>query len=67
MPFASGLFGRSDAVMTSGANATKNVNSMAKVIEYYVPQGFRRPARWIPVEERGKIIAFSTQPQRKSA
>jgi len=30
MPFASGLFGRSDALMTSGANATKNVNSYGK-------------------------------------
>jgi hypothetical protein len=39
---------------------------MAKVIEYYVPQGFRRPARWIPPDQRGKIIEFSV-PQKKSA
>src|SRR5579872_1781561 len=40
--------------------------AMAKVIEYYVPQGFRRSARWIPPDQRGKIIEFSV-PQKKSA
>ena len=31
---------------------------MAKVIEFYVPSIFRKRARWIPPELRGKVIEF---------
>jgi hypothetical protein len=31
---------------------------MAKVIEFYVPAGFPKIAKWIPPEQRGKIIQF---------
>ncbi len=31
---------------------------MAKVIEFYIPKGFRKNARWIEVEKRGQVIEF---------
>ena len=42
--------------------------SGARVIEFYVPDTFQLPARrWVPAEERGKVITFSTRGVRKSA
>ncbi len=38
---------------------------MAKVIEFYIPERFRVKRPWIPVEQRGKVIAFPSQ--KKSA
>jgi len=42
------------------------VTAMAKVIEYYVPEKFRKQAKRIPPKERGKIIQFP-EPEKKSA
>jgi hypothetical protein len=43
------------------------VTAMAKMIEYYVPEKFRKQSgKWIPPVERGKIIPF-TAPEKKSA
>jgi hypothetical protein len=40
---------------------------MAIVIDYYVPEKFRKQnGKWIPPERRGKIIPFPT-PEKKSA
>ncbi len=40
---------------------------MAKIIEFYVPTGFRKKAtKWIPPEQYGKVILFDL-PQKKSA
>ena len=40
---------------------------MAKIIEFYVPVSFRKkPAKWIPPEQQGKLIPFAL-PQAKSA
>jgi len=40
---------------------------MAKVIEYYVPEKFRKQSgKRIPPEQRGKIIPFPA-PEKKSA
>ncbi len=40
---------------------------MAKVIEYYVPEKFRKNiGRWIPPHQYGKIIPFPV-PEQKSA
>ena len=40
---------------------------MAKVIEYYVPEKFRKQrGKWIPPEQRGKVILFPA-PEKKSA
>ena len=40
--------------------------SMARVIEYYIPTNFRKSVRWIPQEQRGKIIEF-VLPEKKTA
>lgn len=37
------------------------VTGMAKVIEYYIPETFRKKSdKWIPPDQRGKIIQFPT-------
>jgi hypothetical protein len=40
--------------------------TMAQVIEFYVPARFHRKVKWIPPEQRGKVIPFPTG-LRKSA
>jgi hypothetical protein len=39
---------------------------MAKVIEFYIPDRFRKKGPWIPPAQRGKVIEFPS-PERKSA
>lgn len=39
---------------------------MAKLIEFYIPANFRKPSRWTPQVDRGKVIEFCLQ-ARKSA
>jgi hypothetical protein len=39
---------------------------MAKIIEFYIPINFRKNDKWIPAQERGKIIEFIL-PKKKSA
>jgi hypothetical protein len=39
---------------------------MAKIIEFYTPQSFRKVSKWTPPAERGKVLAFP-QAVRKSA
>ena len=42
--------------------------TMAKLIQFYVPQNFKPPKRqWQPLEQRGKIIEFESASIRKSA
>ncbi len=31
---------------------------MATIIEFYIPQGFRKVSKWVPPDERGKVLAF---------
>jgi hypothetical protein len=31
---------------------------MAKIIEFYIPQSFRKVSTWLPANERGKLLAF---------
>ena len=31
---------------------------MARVIEFYIPSRFKSKVKWIPLEQRGKVIAF---------
>ena len=33
---------------------------MAKVIEFYIPQNFRRPKKWVS-EQRGQILELRPQ------
>ena len=40
---------------------------MAKVIEFYIPNTFRKRAIWIPLEQRGKVIEFCLRSVKKSA
>jgi hypothetical protein len=39
---------------------------MAKIIEFYIPQGFHKISKWFPPDERGKVLPFP-QVVRKSA
>lgn len=39
---------------------------MAKVIEIYVPQSFKRQQKWVPRELAGKVIEFPA-PVKRSA
>lgn len=40
--------------------------AVANVIEFYVPRSFRKPTKWTPPEQRGKLIEFYP-PAKKSA
>ena len=40
--------------------------AMAKVIEFYVPNNFRKALKWVPEVQRGKILEFCPQ-TKKSA
>jgi len=33
---------------------------MAKIIEFYIPKNFRKPIKWVPQLDRGKVIEFSS-------
>jgi hypothetical protein len=44
----------------------KAVRTVAKVIEFYIPNNFRKKLKWFSAEQRGKIIAFAP-PEKKSA
>ena len=39
---------------------------MAKVIEFYIPSGFRKKTQWTPVEQRGKVIEFDSWKRRSA-
>jgi len=39
---------------------------MAKIIEFYIPQSFRKVSQWLPPNERGKLLEFPVA-VRKSA
>ena len=39
---------------------------MAKIIEFYIPQTFRKVSKWLPPDDRGKVLPF-LQVVRKSA
>jgi hypothetical protein len=50
----------------SGPGAASS--SGGRVIEFYVPATFQLPERrWLPPEERGKLIEFPARGVRKSA
>jgi len=35
--------------------------TVAKVIEFYVPNNFRKSVKWVSLQRRGKIIEFASQ------
>ena len=40
--------------------------TMARIIEFYIPNNFRKRVKWASPEQRGKIIEFASQ-MKKSA
>jgi hypothetical protein len=40
---------------------------MTKVIEFHIPPSYKPKRRWIPIDDRGKVIAFTNVLTRKSA
>ncbi len=40
--------------------------TMAQVIEFYIPARFKPKVKWVPPQQRGKILAFPTD-LKKSA
>jgi len=40
--------------------------AVAKVIEFYIPNNFRKSVKWVSREQRGKLIEFPP-PIKKSA
>ncbi len=50
----------------SGNDVDEKGAAVAKVIEFYVPNSFRKKEKWVPPQERGKILEF-TLPTSKSA
>jgi len=39
---------------------------VAQLIEYYVPDKFKKKVKWIPQQDRGKLITFPMD-EKKSA
>jgi hypothetical protein len=38
--------------------------SMAVIIEFYIPSRFHKKEKWIPLELRGRVIAFFRRVKR---
>jgi hypothetical protein len=43
----------------------KTKAAMAQVIEFYIPARFHRKVKWVPSEQRGKVIEFPSQRRRR--
>ena len=39
---------------------------MAKIIDFYIPRRFRKAARWLPLNERGKLLEFPMAAQKSA-
>lgn len=39
---------------------------MAKVIEFYTPKNFRKPLKWTPQLQRGKVIEFCMRTEKSA-
>jgi hypothetical protein len=39
---------------------------MAQVIRFYIPERYKKNSRWVPPEQKGKLINFPVE-ERKSA
>jgi hypothetical protein len=40
---------------------------MAKVIRFYIPEGFKPPINWSVLTETGKVLEFRVEVMKKSA
>jgi len=61
-----GHFGIWRAFVMSPAAMKYFGGHMAKIIEFYIPQSFRKVSKWFPPAECGKVLAFPLA-VRKSA
>jgi hypothetical protein len=64
--YAVGFSEKSGCAIRFDAIAVGSGSVMAKVIEFYIPDRFRKRGPWIPPAQRGKVIEFPST-QRKSA
>jgi len=55
-----------DAVISGRMMMWRIWKPVAKIIEFYVPKTFRKRAKWLPADQRGKLIQFRV-PIKKSA
>jgi hypothetical protein len=39
---------------------------MAKIIEFYIPQSFRKLSKWLPPGQRGKLLEFPMAIQKSA-
>ncbi len=46
--------------------APQELKAKAEVVEFYVPNRFRQRVKWIPPQQRGKVIEFCP-PKAKTA
>ena len=59
--------GGSGKVMRSKQTGwAKKGAAVAKIIEFYIPSNFKRKEKWIPPQNRGKVIEFSLQTRRSA-
>jgi hypothetical protein len=58
----------SPVTFVDGGHLTRRKGTtMARVIPFYFPDSYKPSARWIPAEQRGKVIAFRPDAVRKTA
>ena len=50
----------------AGILEEKAGRTVARVIEFYIPNNFRKSPKWVSAEQRGKVIEFAP-PVKKSA
>ena len=43
-----------------GRCAVDRRSVMAQVIEFYIPSRFKPKVKWIPADQRGKVLEFPT-------
>jgi hypothetical protein len=55
-----------DSVNSVRESYKKAGQTVAKVIEFYIPNNLRKSLKWVSPEQRGKIIEF-VPPVKKSA
>jgi hypothetical protein len=41
--------------------------AMAKVIKFYIPDRHKNNSAWVPPDQKGKLINFPAQQEKKSA
>jgi len=40
---------------------------MAQVIEFYIPSSYHKQSKWVPKEDRGKVLEFPPVAVKKTA